>query len=79
MIQPKANSRNDCVVHKPRSLKQISYYLGRDLYIFSFENENSNGFFKHSETYVQDIRKDMFFRVFDNVSRNVEALLFQLK
>ena len=76
MIQPKANSRNDCVVHKPRSLKQISYYLGRDLYIFSFENENSNGFFLNSETYV---RKDMFFRVFDNVSRNVEALLFQLK
>ena len=79
MIQSKYNSRNNCVVYKPRSLEQISYYLGRDLYIYSLENENSNCFFKHSETYVKNIRMKMFFRVLDNVSRNVEGLLFQLK
>ena len=79
MIQPKANSRNDCVVYKPRNLGQISYCLGQDLYIYSLENENSNCFFKHNETSVKKIRKDLFFRVLDDISKNIEELLFQLR
>ena len=79
MIQSRSNYRGNCVVYKPRNLGQISYCLGQDLYIYSLENENSNCFFKHNETSVKKIRKDLFFRVLDDISKNIEELLFQLR
>ena len=78
MITKFKKNTSEEIISQPLTTKHISYKLSEALYYYSLEHKNPECYFENDDSLISSIRVKVFYRVLDEISRNVYTQLDKL-